>query len=206
MNSTITVDGKDYMKNGRGDLVPTSKIKDVDLLRDDVVREIVDGAQNISAQLQSFKEMAMSMAESFCEISLEKHGVKYGGKKGNISLTTYNGEFRVSIDVQDILEFDEQLQAAKELVDRCIRKWSDGAEDNLRILVNDAFRVDKKGNVDTKRILELRRYEINDSDWEKAMEAITDSIKVNFSKRYMRIHRRDNQGKYKQIPLDFSAV
>ena len=206
MKATITVDGNEYMKNSRGDLVPATKIKDVDLLRDDVVRAIVEKAEGISNGLKCFKDYAMEEAKLFCEISLERHGVKYGGKKGNVSLTTYNGEYRVSIDVQDILEFDEQLQAAKELVDRCIRKWSDGAEDNLRILVNDAFRVDKKGNVDTKRILELRRYEIDDPDWRRAMEAISDSIKVNFSRRYMRIHRRDKEGKYQQIPLDFSAV
>jgi len=206
MSAIVKVDGKEYIKNSRGDLIPMDKVRPVDMLRDNVVNDIVTIALEMSKQLRDFKKYALGEATSFCDMSLEEYGVKYGGKKGNISLTSYNGEFKVSIDVQDILEFDERLQAAKELVDVCINKWSDGANDNLRILVNDAFKVDKKGNVDTKRILELRRYDIADPDWKTAMDAISDSIKISHSKSYMRIHRRNIEGKFVQIPLDFSAV
>lgn len=206
MKPTIVLDGKEYMKNSRGDLVPREKVKEVDVLRDQVVRQIVGQAQELSAEIKDFKDSAMGEADTFCRISHEEYGVTYGGRKGNITLSTYDGEYRVSIEIQDVLEFDERLQVAKELVDKCILKWSDGAEANLRALVSNAFRVDKKGNVDTRRILELRRYEITDPDWQKAMEAISDSIKVNYSRRYMRVHKRNDQGKYIQVPLDFSAV
>ena len=47
---------------------------------------------------------------------------------------------------------------------------------------------------------------IEDEKWKKAMRAIHDSIQVTGSKEYIRVYKRNNEGKYEQIPLDLSAV
>lgn len=203
----VRVRDKDYMENARGDLVPLDKVRPVDTLRDEAVRSIVSEALSESARLKEFKNRVFKEFDDFCALSLSEYGVKYGGKKGNIALTSYDGKYKVLMSVQDVISFDERLQAAKELIDRCIVKWSDGASDNLKILVNDAFKVDKKGNVDTKRIMELRRYEIEDNDWKAAMDAIAASVTISMSRRYMRIYKRNQEGDgYTMIPLDFAAI
>ncbi len=203
----VNIDGSEYMKKPNGDLVPMANVKPLDKLRDQTVRSIFDKAAEMSSQLEAFKKEVFEEAETFVDLSFEKYGQKYGGKKGNITLTSYDGQYKVSIEIQDVIAFDEQLQVAKALIDQCIHKWSDGADTNLRVLVNDAFQVDKAGNVNTRRILDLRRLEIDDPQWESAMEAISSSIKILMSRRYMRIYEKNNQGDgYSMIPLDFAAI
>lgn len=205
--ATVMVGDKEYLPNARGDLVPIEKIKDVDVLRDQTVRTIVREVEVVSRDLKDLKRLVFEEADAFIALSFDRFGITQGGPKGNVTLMTHDGEYKVTIDVQDALSFDERLLAAKALIDKCIVRWSSGANANLRVLVNDAFRVDKKGNVDTKRILELRRYEIDDPDWSAAMAAIGESIKVTMSRRYLRVYRRKSAGDgYTMIPLDFASI
>ena len=51
---------------------------------------------------------------------------------------------------------------AKALVDECIQDWSAGSRDEIKVLVNDSFYVDKTDKINTQRILGLRRLNIED--------------------------------------------
>jgi hypothetical protein len=108
--------------------------------------------------------------------------------------------------MNDQLIFDERLQIARQIISDCLDKWSDGARPEIRMLVNDAFQVDKAGKINAARVLGLRRLDIRDSDWQKAMKAITESIQVSGSKQYLRFYERNEQGEYVQIPLDVAAL
>ena len=70
-------------------------------------------------------------------------------------------------------------------------QWSEGVNENLRAIVDDAFNVGKSGLVSTSRVLGLRRLNIKDATWKKAMDAITESMQVVSSKTYMRFYERD---------------
>jgi hypothetical protein len=195
-----------YMQDAHGRLVPKDLVKEVDLLRDTLVMEIVSRANTVSKQLSEFKSKAMEDIQAFTELSVEKYGVKYGGRKGNLSLMSFDGEYRVVVAISDSLVFDERLQAAKSLIDECIRDWTSDSKAELRVLINDAFNVDKTGKINTKRVLSLRRLDIKDERWLRAMDAIGDSIQVAGSKSYIRIYKRHPDGEYKQINMDISAV
>ena len=99
-----------------------------------------------------------------------------------------------------------QLQAAKALIDQCVTRWAEGANDNIKVLINDAFQVDKAGKINTDRVLGLRRLDIKDEDWLQAMQAISDSIQVASTKPYIRFYKRNSSGGYDPITLDLAAV
>lgn len=197
---------KGYMSDAQGRLVPKKSVKAVDQDRDALVRDLVKKSQGVSQALRAFKAEAMEAVKGFVQRSADEYGVSLGGAKGNVSLTTYDGQFKVTIAVSDYLTFDERLQVAKELIDNCIRRWSKGSRTEIKVLVEDAFKVDKQGKVDTKRILGLRRLEIHDEEWQRAMEAISDSVKVAVSREYIRLYSRDENGMYQQMPLDLASV
>lgn len=67
-----------------------------------------------------------------------------------------------------------RLLVAKALVDKCLRDWSADASDNIKALITGAFDVDSKGELNTAKILGLRKVDIQDANWLKAMEAISD--------------------------------
>ena len=202
MSKQEHIDG--YMSDAQGRLVPIDQVRPVDMARNDLVREIVKDARALSRQLAAFRRRVKEDITAFVELSTERYGAKLGGAKGNVQVMSYDGAYRVMLAVHEAVEFDEGLHAAKSLIDDCLRRWSAGANGNLRVVVNDAFKVDKKGHLDVKRILSLRRLEINDAQWKRAMDAISEAVHVTDSRRYIRIYERDGAGEYRHMPLDLA--
>lgn len=204
MEQTTIPEG--YKRNSLGHLVPVEQINEVDLLRDDFVRKAVAAAKQMEATIAEFKEQLTGDFEAFLNLSSEQYGVKMGGIKGNVCLTSFDGNFRVTREIAERIEFDERLQAAKVLVDQCLREWTKFSASEVRTLIEDAFQVDKKGRINTKRILGLRKLKIDHPTWKQAMEAIGDAVTITGSCTYYRFHVRDDQGRYQQINLDFAGV
>lgn len=196
-----------YMEDAQGRLVPIETVKEIDRLRDQTVREIVARAKEVNDILAKFKAGVFGDIEAFIQLSGEKYGVTMGGKKGNVSLLSFDGRYKIQRAIAESLVFDERLQVAKELVDQCIHEWSEGSRAEIRALINDAFQVDTEGRVNTARILGLRRLDIKDEKWQKAMLAISDSVQVSGSKAYFRVYERvGDSDQYRAISLDIAAV
>jgi len=200
----VKLDG--YMEDTQGRLVPVGMVSEIDKTRDDLIYEIVSQAEDLSKILGDFKKGVMDDIAAFISLSAEKYGAEIGGEKGNVTLMSFDGKYKIVRSISDRIEFDERLQVAKELIDECITEWSDGSRDEVKVLINDAFYVDKKGKLNTNRILGLRRLNITDEKWKQAMDAIGESITVSGSKAYVRIYERRTDGAYKQINLDLAAL
>ena len=182
-------------------------VKPIDRARDDLVRELVGKAKAASAVLADFKAKAFGDIGAFVEMSGEQYGVKLGGVKGNVTLLSFDGRFKIVRQIQEHLVFDERLQAAKQLIDECIQTWTEGSSDEIKALINDAFQVNKEGKINTARVLGLKRLNINDEKWLRAMQAIADSVQVAGSKPYIRIYERvGDTDQYQPISLDVAAV
>ena len=100
------------------------QIDEVDLLRDEFVQKAIRNAQIVSDEIALFKGRITGDMDAFLDLSAEKYGVKLGGTKGNITLKSFDGKYMITRDVSERIEFDERLQAAKILVDKCLREWT----------------------------------------------------------------------------------
>jgi len=197
-----------FMLNARGGLDPVAIVKDVDKLRDDMVHEIVNESIQKHKELQEMKKRFFSTIDAFVRLSAEKYNLNYGGKKGNMTFLSYDGMYKVVVSVNENIFFDERLQIAKELIDQCIQDWATDSRNEIKALIQDAFYVGKSGKLDKNRILGLRRLDIQDERWQKAMTAISDSIQIAGSREYIRIYERDpnNSDKYNLINLNIAAL
>ncbi|HFC8543208.1 TPA: DUF3164 family protein [Neisseria weaveri] len=195
-----------YRQDAKGNLVPLANIKEIDLMRDELVMEIVGKAQTVQQQMATFKADSMADIAAFVQLSADRYDVALGGKKGNVTLHSFDGAYRVNLSMQDTLVFDEGLHAAKALIDECINEWTEGSRSELKTLINAAFQVDKEGNISTARVLGLRRLEIKDEKWQRAMEALSDSLQVHTSKQFVRVYKRDEAGDYQLVSLDIAKV
>jgi hypothetical protein len=195
-----------YLQDAAGRLVPIETIKPIDLARDQLVNEIFPHAVAISRQIAAFKAAAFADIAAFVQLSAEEYDVHIGGDKGNVTLLSFDGRYKIQRAIAEQICFDERLQAAKGLIDECITAWSDGARVEIRVLVNSAFQVDKEGKINTARVLCLRRLEITDDRWRRAMKAISDAVMVIGSKSYIRVYERDGNGQYQPIALDVAGA
>ena len=194
-----------YMEDSQGRLVPLVMVKEIDLLRNDLVLELIAHANNLTGVLAGFKASAMDDFQTFVDLSAEKYGEHLGGRKGNVTLFSYDGRYKITRAIDEFITFDERLQAAKGLIDECLKKWSVDSRPEIITLVNDAFQVDKAGRINTNRVLGLRRLDIQDETWRSAMQAISDSVQVINSKSYIRFYSRQKDGSYLQLNLNISA-
>lgn len=196
-----------YMMDGKGRLIPISLIKPVDIIRSEMVEELFESAANLRDEMAEFKSKVFDEISAFCELSATEYGETVGGKKGNMTFLTFNGRLKISVAIADTLVFDERLQIAKNLIDECVQQWLVGARPEIAALINDAFQVDKAGNISTWRVLALRRLDITDEKWVQAMAALNDSVKVQSSKSYVRFYRRvGDTERYEAVSLDFASL
>jgi hypothetical protein len=196
-----------YLKDAKGHLVPLDRVRPVDTLEDQLVRDLMGHAGELSGQIARFKAHCFDDVGAFLSLLAERYGAKRGGAKGNMTFTAYDGRLKVQIAVADRLVFGPELQVAKALIDECIVEWAAGVNANIRALVEHAFRTDQEGKVSREAVFALRRIEIDDERWRSAMAAIADSIRVESTKTYIRFYRRDDPAKpWQAVTIDLASA
>jgi hypothetical protein len=187
----VYVDGRPFIGDGKGGLVPLDLVKPQHLLEDEVVRKIVGFAVDLSDQVARFKQHTFGDIGAFEALLEQEYGAKVGGQKGNKTLMTHDGLFKVTVQVADHIDFGPELQVAKGLLDECLNEWAADARDEIRTIVTRAFNTDRAGQINRAEIFMLLRLEITDPRWQRAMQAIRDAMRVVGSKTYVRCHRRE---------------
>jgi len=179
------------MANSVGALVPIDVIKAEHLLEDELVKKLTARAKVLNAMLAEFADETLAEVAALRDLISEQYGVKKGGAKGNVTLTSYDGKLQVQVAVGESISFGPELAAAKELIDGCVLRWSEGSNANTQALIQHAFQTNKAGKIDTGRVLGLRQLDISDPEWKQAMEAISNAVRVTGSKTYTRFYDRD---------------
>jgi len=190
----------EMMKDSQGRMVPVAIVKQADRQRDDLVRELFLQFDTIQQAMSDFRTVADRAINAHLELIQEQYGVKKGGQVGNLVLASYDGSLRIIRAVDKLIVFTDEIHAAKALIYECVHEWTDGARPELRAIVDAAFRQDKQGHLSVDRIVGLLRLEIADDRWQKAMQAIKDSMQVQSTRSYLRFYRRGADGEYCHIP------
>ena len=172
-----------------------------------MVRDLVARAEALQAQLVDFKSRVFADIEAHQALLDERYQIRIGGKRGGLNLQSFDGRLRVQLSMEDSITFGPELRQAKTLIDGCLQRWTEGANANLAALVNDAFSVGEGGKVRVDRVLGLRRLEIDEPEWNRAMQAIADAIRVCRSKAYVRLYRRMSaEEAFQLVVLDVARV
>lgn len=201
------VNGKSYLEDAKGVLHPFETIDPADLLEDEMVRKIMGYAEELAAQIKRFKAHTRADVYGLLALILQNYGVTKGGRKGNVTFTRFDGLAKVQVAVADQISFGPELNAAKALIDECLREWSSDSHAALRAIVESAFDVDKEGDVSPAKLFPLLRHKIDDTRWQRAMEAIVDAIQVRGTKEYFRFYRRPNvNANWEAVVIDLAAA
>lgn len=202
----MTIDLSQYRQDARGNLVSVDNIKPIDLARDDFIREAFAKVLPLRDQMKELKAQQMADANAFIDLSVEQYGAKRS-VKGNITLTSFDGKLRIAIAQADVLHFDERLQAAKALIDECLNEWTQDSRAELKTFVLQAFDVSQEGKINVRKVLDLRKLDIADEKWQRAMKAIADSLHTQATREYIRYYQRNEEtGEYEHLALDFARV
>ncbi len=201
------IDGEPYMGDGKGGYIACEVIKPQHKLEDEVVRKIMGYGIQISEQVARFKQHTFDDIGAFEALLAQEYDARLGGAKGNKTLRSIDGLYKVQVQVSDYIEFGPELEVAKALLDECMNEWAAEARPELRTIVTRAFNTDKAGQINRSEIFMLLRLEIADPRWQEAMRAIRDAMRVVGSKTYVRLYKRDRfDAPWQPVTIDLAKV
>jgi len=198
-----------YRINARGEKVHVDLIKGDEKMKDELVNHLLGEAVAFSGIMSEFKQKAEQKVDEYFTDLMSKYGLNPKGKakKGNITLENFAGTAKVQIAVSDKLVFDEKIQLARMKFDEYFEEVTEGSSEEIKLLITKAFDVDKEGNVDVKKILELRSYNIRHPKWVEGVALIEESKKVVSNKSYIRFYKREDTSRaYEHVSLDMASV
>jgi hypothetical protein len=126
--AAIDVGGCWHLRDAKCALRPIAAVKPMDLLMDELVRTTLDEARIVSAAIAAFKQRTFERVGelqallALLALLAQDYHSNMGGKKGNITLSSYDGCAKLQVAVADQLEFGPELQVAKTLIDDCLRE------------------------------------------------------------------------------------
>lgn len=200
------IDGTKYYLKSDGSLVPETQVKDIDKLRDQVVQKAAENLMDLKTRMIQEKAAVIEDILEFMDVSAEQYGVKLGGEKGNLTLTSIDSNVRLEYKNNDSITFNEQIQVAKQLIDAYLDDLTKDSNPELRTIVSAAFRL-RQGRIDVKSVLRLREYNISDERWRKAMDVIDDAKQIISTKKCLRLYIRNKlSGDMEFQPFDLSTL
>jgi len=187
-----------------GNSIPVKYIDKQAVCRDKLVCKVFGVVEKLSMKIQKEKGTISTLIHEYLDEIATKFNQDW---KGNTTLYDFSQTMKIDINISNRLAFTENLQIAKNMIDECVKRWSEESDDKIKVVIDRAFKTDKKGNLDTKMILKLRTIKFDDKDWKEAMELIADSIIIEGSKEYFVFSVKDEKtGIWEKKSLNFSAL
>ncbi|KQC06167.1 MAG: sulfate transporter [Candidatus Cloacimonas sp. SDB] len=192
------------IKDANGREYP-AKILDPQIVkRHNLVNRVIGRAARLHDKIAFEKQRMAEEIDKYLAQTAEQYGEQW---KGNAELVSFDGKYKIEVRNRERIEFDEKLQIAKQKIDDCLKRWTQDSNVNLQAVINEAFQVDKKGEIAKHRILALRKYNIKDKNWKQAMQLIDEAIQVTSTKQYIAFYKRSGKNKpFQLISLNFSAI
>ena len=203
----VEIAGRKHVQDAEGRWLDWSLVKPKDQLMDEVVRKIIAYALDLSAQVTRFRRHTEADMASIIALLEQEYGVTIGGPGGNFTIRTFDDLQRVELKVGKFMEFGPEIHIAKALIDEYLRDLTTDTVAELKMLVLGAFEVDKKGKLDRQKIVDLKKYEIKDERWVRAMKAITDAERTVMVREYLHFKvRKNHQEEHKAITINLAKA
>lgn len=193
-----------------GSEIPYNRTTAAERLKERHAYALLSDAEAINKKAADFKTKITELVNEVIEAAREENSVKLEGK-GNFTWYNFNRSIKIEVNVNEQITFDElTIESAKEKLMELIRHNISG-DDFIISIVEDAFQT-SKGKLDPKKILGLRRHTERikntklKAEWSDIMTLIDKSISRPNSKTYFKVWKKDEEGKYKGVELNFSAL
>ena len=193
-----------------GTEIPYSRTTPAERLREKYAYALLSEAETISQKAATFKTKITEIVQEVIDAAREENSVKLEGK-GNYTWYNFNRTIKIEVNVNEQISFDElTIESAKEKLMELIRQNITG-DDFIITLVEDAFQT-SRGKLDPKKILGLRRHTERirnaklKAEWSDIMTLIDKSISRPSSKTYFKVWKKNSEGKYEGVELNFSAL
>lgn len=131
--------------------------------------------------------------------------------QGSANLKTMDESQVIEIKVNKRLAYDERLNFAGEKLNRWIEsKLAKITDESARTsfmqvseIAKRALKTDSNGNVDSQKMIELKKFNFSDPEWKEAIAIINESQHVVGTKTYFKARIRTDESQYRALKLNY---
>lgn len=196
-----------YWTDEKGVKSPYSRTTKSERLMEIQSLKIAKEAIRLNTDLSAFKNNLKAVCENvYSTFMMEKENYTPG--KGNFTWKNFDGSIKIECSVSDRIEFDDlTITACKDKLTEFLDNTVESKEDFVKEMVTDAFET-SRGKLDAKKVMSLLRYrsKIKAPIFQEALNLLESAIRRPESKTYFRVWVKDEEGKYKNVELNLSAV
>lgn len=205
MGQNLTVP-EGFRLDADGNMIAIANISHSQLVEDKLATRMCKRAKRVQDAMRTFKDAVFRDHQRAIDEILASNGATRGGQKGNVRWISFDGIYKLEIQVRDRMEFGPELVAAQSLLGEYLSEVSNDANNDLRTLINAAFSVGDDQSCNVSDVLRLMRYQIKHPKWVAAMEAIKNAIRVTGTATYARFYEKNGRGEWEPISLDLAKL
>lgn len=132
---------------------------------------------------------------------IKKNVVLMDDWKGNLNITSFDGTKRIQIKQNEVIEHDEEIQLATQLISEVIHERTESMPD-IRAIIDEILRTNRNNQYSKSNLLKLKNIKIDDERWIKALDLIWQSMEVVARKQYTMFQRKNKKGKFETVKLN----
>lgn len=197
----------DLVRRPDGSYISLSEMKPRDQLGHELTLKMFPLALAQRDALAELKALVLKEMRALRDMMRIDHGLDITGKEGGFSVRSACGSMVIRVEISKSVAFGPEIEDAKELIDEFLNSKLDGSSEEIRAIVGDVFKLNKKGRLDTAGILGLKKHPFEDPLWERAMAVIDEALISDASTTYLRFYQVDTERKTEQmVALDLAKV
>lgn len=175
--------------------------------RDRSIKIITGKARSLSELLKEFKQLISGEMESQHQ-TLTEYGEIRSNSKGGFSITSSDGSMRVTRTRDTEPFWDERGSKAVAMLKDFLEETAKKRDKDLFEILMGFLSRNEKGDLEYSKVFLLLKHRnaFSDPRWTEGLNLLEESFQVNLRGYGYEIKVKDEQGKWQNISLNFTAL
>lgn len=175
--------------------------------KDAFIESTIIDFQQFNKMLSNFKDFTLKRG---IELYNEMYKVYDREPKDHKSMTleSEDGQFKIVLENQERVHLDDSAKPGIEMIQEVLKEKFEGRNKTMYDIINSILIKNSKGDYDPKLVSKLRKHvdKVSDPRFTEGLDIIAKAFKTVGTSRYVRAYKRDENGKFQDIVIQFSAL
>lgn|SRR5574343_496453 len=176
--------------------------------RESRIQKAIKGVVKIEKLMADFKEeLALMMEDQHNE--LDEFGLIPAKSKGGFSIISKDGNFKITRSRDTDPKWDETAHKGVELVQEfLIEEGAESTKQGIFKLLMGLIAKNEAGELEYSKVMQFIKHEaeFDSPKWKEGLRLIKEGYSIDFKKFGYQFYKKDKEGKFKAISINFSNL
>lgn len=172
------------------------------------IQKAIKGVMRIEKTMSDFKTELSSMMEDQHD-ELNEFGLIPSKSKGGFSIISKDGNFKITRSRDTDPKWDETAHKGVELIQEfLLEEGASSAKPGIFNLLMGLISKNEAGELEYSKVMQFIKHEAEfDGDkWREGLRLIKQGYSIDFKKFAYQFYKKDKEGKFKAISINFSNL